>query len=84
MVKQIAIDPSRIRPGVSGNTKDANAANSSEEKVNKYTLPDALILKNGKKITSQKDWVEKRIPEIVADFENEIYGKIPDKIPSVT
>ena len=84
MVKQIGIDPSRIRPGVSGNTKDANAANSSEEKVNKYTLPDALILKNGKKITTQKDWVEKRRPEIVADFENEIYGKIPEKIPVVT
>ena len=84
MVQQIGIDSSLIRPGVSGNTKDANAANSSEEKVNKYTLPDALILKNGQKVKTQKDWVEKRRPEIVADFENEIYGKIPKKIPTVT
>lgn len=84
MVQQIGIDRSLLRQGVSGNPKDANAANSSEEKVNKYTLPNALILKNGKKVKTQKDWVEKRRPEIVADFENEIYGKIPEKIPVVT
>ena len=84
MVQQIGIDHSLIRAGVSGNPKDDNAANSSEEKVNKYTLPDALILKNGQKVKTQKDWIEKRRPEIVADFENEIYGKIPEKIPSVT
>lgn len=84
MLQQLGIDPSRVRPGVSGNTKDANAANSSEEKVNKYTLPEALILKNGQKVKTQKDWIEKRKPEIIADFENEIYGKIPQKIPAVT
>lgn len=84
MIQQMGIDRSVIREGVSGNPKDANAANSSEEKVNKYTLPDALILKNGKKVKTQKDWIEKRRPEIVADFENEIYGKIPEKIPVVT
>lgn len=83
MVQQLGIDRSQLRPGVSGNPKDANAANSSEEKVNKYILPDALILKNGKIVQTQKDWVEKRRPEIVADFESEIYGKIPGKIPAV-
>ena len=31
MVKQIGIDPSRIRPGVSGNTKDANVAKAKKE-----------------------------------------------------
>jgi hypothetical protein len=83
MIQQIGINKSQIRPGASGNPKDANAANSSEEKVTKYILPDALILKNGKKVKTQKDWVEKKRPEIVADFENEIYGKIPEKIPVV-
>ena len=83
MIQQLGIDRSQLRHGVSGNAKDANAANSSEEKVNNYTLPEALILKNGKKVKTAKDWIEKRRPEIVADFESEIYGKIPEKIPVV-
>lgn len=84
MIMQIGIDRTLLRQGVSGNPKDANSANTFEEKVNKYSLPDALISKNGKKVKTAKDWVEKRRPEIVADFENEIYGKIPEKIPAVT
>lgn len=83
MVKQLGIDRSIIRRGPSGNPNDANAANSSEEKVNKYTLPDPLILKNGKKVKNLKDWTEKRRPELVTDFENEIYGRLPQNLPAV-
>ena len=83
MVEQLGIDRSIIRRGPSGNPKDANAANSSEEKVNKYTLPDPLILKNGQKVKNLKDWTEKRRPELVTDFENEIYGRLPQNLPAV-
>ncbi len=83
MVKQLGIDRSIIRRGPSGNPNDANAANSSEEKVNKYTLPDPLIFKNGKKVKNLKDWTEKRRPELVTDFENEIYGRLPQNLPAV-
>jgi hypothetical protein len=83
MVDQLGIDRSIIRRGPSGNPNDANAANSSEEKVNKYTLPDPLILKNGQKVKNLKDWTEKRRPELVTDFENEIYGRLPQNLPAV-
>jgi len=83
MVKQLGIDRSIIRRGPSGNPNDANAANSSEENVNKYTLPDPLTLKNGHKVKNVKDWTEKRRPELVKDFENEIYGRLPQNLPAV-
>ncbi|MCP9753797.1 acetylxylan esterase [Lacihabitans sp. CCS-44] len=83
MLGQLSINRSQVRRGPSGNPKDANAANSSEEKVNKYTLPDPLVLKNGKKVKSVNEWNQLRRPEIVADFENEIYGKLPANIPNV-
>lgn len=84
MLDQLGIKRNEMRPGVSGNPKDLNAANSAEEKVNTYKLPDVLVLKNGKKITAPADWWGKRRPEIVADFDTEMYGKLPNNIPGVT
>src|ERR1051325_7899609 len=40
------------RPGPSGNPSSPNAANTDESKASPFiTLPDPLILKNGKKVT---------------------------------
>jgi hypothetical protein len=83
MLSQLGIDKGQIRRGPSGNPKDPNAANSDESKVSQYVLPDPLILKNGKKVSSVKVWNEQRRPEIVKDFENEVYGKLPENIPGV-
>lgn len=83
MLTQLGIDRSQLRRGPSGNPKDANAANSSEEKVNQYTLPDPLVLKNGKKVKNAQEWTLKRRPEIVEDFESEVYGRLPKNVPSV-
>jgi hypothetical protein len=41
------------------------------------------MLKNGKKVTSAKLWWEKRRPEIVEDFDREIYGRMPKITPKV-
>jgi hypothetical protein len=82
MLQQLHIDSTRRGP--SGNPKDANAANSDESKVPPYTLPDPLLLKNGKKVTDAKTWWAKRRPEIVEDFDREIYGRVPADIPKVT
>jgi len=83
MKKQIGITIPN-RPGPSGDPKAPNAANRNESKVNQYKLPDPLILKNGQQIKSAKDWWEKRRPEIVEDFDREIYGRLPKNIPAVT
>lgn len=72
------------RPGPSGNPEAPNAANREESKVNSYALPDPLLLKNGKKVKDAKTWWEQRRPEIVEDFEREIYGRLPQNIPLVS
>jgi hypothetical protein len=82
MLQQLHIDSTRRGP--SGNPKDVNAANSDEAKVPAYTLPDPLTLNNGKKVTDAKTWWSKRRPEIVEDFDKEIYGRLPANIPKVT
>lgn len=72
------------RPGPSGNPQAPNAANTDEAKASPYTnLPDPLVLKNGKKVTDAQTWWNRRRPEIVKDFDREIYGRIPGNTPNV-
>lgn len=74
-----------VRAGANGNDPKApNAANYDEATANPYpALPDALILKNGTKVTIAKTWWDKRRPEIVEDFDREIYGRVPEHTPAV-
>ena len=59
--------------------------NYDEAKANVYpSLPDPLLLKNGKRVTSAKEWWTKRRPEIVEDFDREILGRVPANVPKVT
>jgi hypothetical protein len=75
-----------LRPGADGNHPDApNAANYDEAKANPYPeLPDPLVLKNGKKVKTAKVWWSERRPEIVEDFDREVYGRVPKVTPKVT
>jgi lysophospholipase L1-like esterase len=83
MMDQLGIKA--LRPGPSGNEKDANHANYDEVKANPYgDLPDALTLKSGKKVTSAQQWWNQRRPEIVEDFEREVLGRIPPNVPKLT
>jgi hypothetical protein len=74
-----------LRPGADGRNPDApNAANYDEAKANPYPkLPDPLVLKNGKRVTTAKVWWTQRRPEIVEDFDREIYGRMPRVTPPV-
>ena len=74
-----------LRQGANGNNPQApNAANYDESKANPFpTLPDPLVLKNGKKVTKASVWWSKRRPEIVEDFDREIYGRVPKDVPKV-
>jgi hypothetical protein len=74
-----------LRKGADGRNKDApNAANYDESKANPYpNLPDPLVLNNGKKVRTAKQWWEQRRPEIVEDFDREIYGRAPKDLPKV-
>jgi len=73
-----------IRRGADGDPKSPYAANYDEAKANPYpNLPDPLVLKDGKKITSAKMWWKQRRPEIVEEFDREIYGRAPKLTPKV-
>lgn len=74
-----------LRRGADGRNKDApNAANYDEAKANPFpTLPDPLVMKNGKKVKNANMWWKQRRPEIVEDFDREVYGRMPRSLPSV-
>jgi hypothetical protein len=50
-------------------------AQYDESKVPQYTLPDPLVLLNGKRVTSIKTWQKKRRREILNLFETSVYGR---------
>lgn len=70
-----------IRPGPNPNDQST----FDEAKANPYaaSMPDALRMKNGSRVTSAKQWPKRRA-EIVEDFEREVYGRIPKNVPKVT
>ena len=74
-----------LRPGKNGSNPQApNYANYDEAQANPYPkLPDPLVMKNGKKVTSAAMWWSQRRPEIVEDFDREVYGRVPKKTPKV-
>jgi len=82
MMEQLGIKS--LRPGPSGNETAPNHANYDEAIATPYpVLPDLLTLKNGKKVTNPDIWWKQRRPEIVADMEKEVYGRLPKNIPAV-
>jgi len=51
--------------------------NYDESKVETYTLPDPLLLLNGKQVKNSKTWYRQRRPEILKLVEEYQYGKCP-------
>jgi len=74
-----------LRRGADGSNRPSPyAANYDEAKANPYpNLPDPLVLKNGQKVTTAQMWWEQRRPEIVEDFDREVYGRVPKDMPKV-
>jgi len=82
MMKQLGIQS--LRRGANGSNPQAdNYANYDESKANPYPkLPDPLIFKNGKKVTTATMWRQRRL-EIMEEFDREIYGRVPKVTPKV-
>ncbi len=72
-----------LRRGPDGDPKSPNAANVDESKVRPYSLPDPLILKNGQKVASALVWFTPRRPQIVEDFNRDVFGRVPANVPHV-
>ena len=57
----------------------AQNENMDESKVNPYSLPELLTASNGKKIQTEKQWEKTRRPEVLALFQQHVYGRIPGR-----
>ena len=55
------------------------AANYDEAKVPAYTLPDPLLLTNGRRVRDAAEWRKKRRPEVLHLFETHVYGRSPGR-----
>jgi hypothetical protein len=58
--------------------------NYNEALAGTYTLPDPLVMLNGKKVKNAKTWYKKRRPEIVRLFEEFEYGRAPERPKDMT
>ncbi len=56
-----------------------HVSNYDESKVGNYTLPDPLVLNDGKPVRDADTWLKRRRPEILKAYETEIYGRIPER-----
>ncbi len=82
MQRQLGI--SQLRPGRSANQDSANAANYDEAKANPYPqLPELLKTAAGETVDTPAAWWKTRRPEIVELLEREVYGRVPDNVPTV-
>jgi hypothetical protein len=58
--------------------------NEDEAKVPPYTLPDPLIMADGRRVTTAAEWTSTRRPQLVATFADTEYGRTPGPTPPVT
>ena len=59
-------------------------ANWDESKAAQYpNLPDPLVEKSGKHVTTAEEWWKERRPEIVEDFDRVVLGRTPANLPKV-
>jgi hypothetical protein len=73
-----------FRRGADGDPKSPYAANYDESKAGPYSkLPDPLLLKDGKKVTTAKVWWDTGRAQIVEEFDREVYGRVPNNTPKV-
>src|SRR5438046_575641 len=64
--------------------KTGHISNYDESKVAPYTLPDPLVMSDGRRVPNVGMWIKQRRPELIKIYENEIYGRVPDNAPKVT
>ena len=84
MMKLLGI--ASLRPWVNGMDPQApHRPNYDEAQANPYPkLPDPFLAHGGKRIQTPGGWWKIRRPEIVEDFDRQIYGRVPADVPPVT
>jgi hypothetical protein len=83
MMQQLGIR--ELRPPRNADEHAANPANYDPALANPYPdWPDPLITRSGRRVTTPEMWWHVRRPEIVEDFEREVYGRVPPNVPAVS
>ena len=54
--------------------------NTDPAKIPAYTLPDALTMQDGRKVTTAGQWFAERRPELLELFQTQMFGKAPGRI----
>ena len=62
---------------LAANAQGPSSANYDESKAGTFTLPDPLILNNGKPVPTAREWMKRRRAEILELFETNVYGRSP-------
>lgn len=57
--------------------------NTDEKLVPAYTLPDPLKMNDGTPVRNSGEWFEKRRPELLAMFTEEMFGKAPEPMKGI-
>jgi len=55
-------------------------ANYDENAIKPYVLPELLKLDNGKDVKNIKDWEQKRRPELIQLFTEQMFGNVPSTV----
>src|SRR6185437_16300880 len=55
----------------------ADTANQTESNVIPYTLPDPLMMPNGKRVKTTDQWMKIQRPYLYHLFEENVYGRYP-------
>lgn len=55
----------------------ADTANETESNVIPYTLPDPLMMPNGKRVSTTDQWIKIQRPYLYHLFEQNVYGRYP-------
>jgi lysophospholipase L1-like esterase len=86
MLDHLKIPASVMRKGPSGfNPKAPDYQNTDEAKANPWPhLPEMMVTKDRRPVTTPELWWEVRRPEIVEYFDAEVYGRVPRDVPKVT
>jgi hypothetical protein len=84
LIKLGGLTDAQMRRPPATDAESPHATNYDEAKANVYpNLPDALVMKNGRRVTTAEQWWVQRRPEIVDDYEREILGRAPADLPAV-
>jgi len=77
MMDQLGVKTLRRGPDPNNQTTfDEATANPFRD-----SMPDVLTMKDGTKVTRADQWPARRA-EILEDFEREVYGRIPQNVPT--